>query len=613
MQNKIDRLILNGNHEFSEQRNVVAALVEYSRCLDLFDFIDRNYEIQSHELLVRIAICYDILGNFNKTIEFLNKALSIVPNVGSLILYKSVLLQTLGKTDDAQKILVKYKQLSGKKNKDLYETFRLVFYYSMQLEKEVLLREINKYLEKYEKNAVILYLRAMIFLEMSNVNGNIITTSNLTQTSNSKNHQSDYYMKYEGDIKEALVLEPNDTEFLIKDGITNDNLTKLFFMILPDMDYYQPKPLVNYRTFHTGIKVIYIIMKAIKMFKIKVEKKKLKQFYSNKLKLFKKRLENSKSNCEISDNSNNYSNNNSTVNLQAQNDLKDNTFDKNSCNEGSSANTQTKTVITGNTSDIAEKEIKEYSDNKDSYNTVSSDSRQTKSLKFKLKSQPANSINTERNSNSKNKSPTIVNIKNNVEKANNDDIINEIKKEYEMKVKSLYKTVWLFNLRMNDNINFNYDVDIDANYFIKNKYYAPYNLKETILTGVKQNIEFKSQRSLSVDLDKNKNNSIKMNSNTAKNPIIVSNKSSSKLNPVSVNFNNIQSYNKFSSIKNEENFADFNISEINHRVPNQDYMNDPDTMSFSCDINIFEQNAKKDDLMKSSHAINNLRKMEIDK
>lgn len=31
MQNKIDRLILNANGEFSEQRNVVAALVEYSK------------------------------------------------------------------------------------------------------------------------------------------------------------------------------------------------------------------------------------------------------------------------------------------------------------------------------------------------------------------------------------------------------------------------------------------------------------------------------------------------------------------------------------------------------------------------------------------------------
>lgn len=289
IQNKIDRLIINGNNEFSEQRNVISALVEYSRSLDLYDFSDRSYKIQTHEVLVRIAICYDILGNFTKTVEFLNRSLLLVPNVSSLILYKSVLLQTLGKTDDAQKILIKYKQISGRKQMDLYETFRLVFYYSMQLEKEVLLREINEYLEKYKKNAVVLYLRAMIYLEMSNKKNTL--------------NSSDYYDKYETDIKEALLLEPTDTEFLIKDGITNENLTKLYFMILPDMDFYQPKALVNYATFHSGLRIFYIIFKAIKMLRIKIEKKKLKKFYNNKLKMFK--IKNSENNA--SDTSNNYS------------------------------------------------------------------------------------------------------------------------------------------------------------------------------------------------------------------------------------------------------------------------------------------------------------------
>jgi hypothetical protein len=276
IQNRLDRLVINGNNEFSEQRNVVAALVEYSRCLDLFDFIDRSYKIQYHEILVRIAICYDILGNFNKTIEYLNKSLSVVHNVSSLVLYKSILLQTVGKNDDAQKILIKFKQISGKRQIELYETFRLVFFYTMQLEKEVLLVEINEFLTKYSKNAVILYLRAMIYLDYSN---------------SKKQKENDYLMKYENDLKEAIQLEPTDTEYLIKDGITNENLTKLFFMILPDMDFYQPRPLVIYYTFHSGFKLFYVLFKAVKMFRIKVEKKKLKRFYNKKLKQYKNKTE----------------------------------------------------------------------------------------------------------------------------------------------------------------------------------------------------------------------------------------------------------------------------------------------------------------------------------
>ena len=298
IQNRIDRLVFSGNNEFVEQRNVIAALIDYSRSLDLFDFLDRSYKIQIHEILVRIAICYDILGNYSKTIEYINKSLTIINNVGSLILYKSVLLQNLGRSDEAQKILIKYKQISGKKNIELYETFRLVFFHTLGLEKEVLLFEINEYLGKYKKNAVILYLRAMVYFDFSNcVN----------------KRDNDYYNKYEEDIKEATELEPTDTEYLVREGITNENLTKLFFMILPDMDYYQPKPLVNYSTFHSGFKLFYVIFKAIKMLRIKVEKKRLKRFYNNKLKQFR----NVKN--DNSESSNNYSNN-SLYNQKNQDD-----------------------------------------------------------------------------------------------------------------------------------------------------------------------------------------------------------------------------------------------------------------------------------------------------
>lgn len=271
MQNKIDRLILNANREFSENRNVISALVDYSRSLDLFYFLERNYKIQVHETIVRIAICYDILGNFNQTLETLSQAIKLVPNVSSLILYKAVLLQTIGQQTEAQNFLLKYKQMKVKNELELFETFRIIFLYSMQMEKDVLLREINDFFEKYKKRTVILYLRAMINLDLSIKNNNT-------------DKKSFYYQKYEDDIKEAKSIDKTDTDFLLKDRISNENLTKLFFMIVSEMDNYQPKALVNYSTFHSGFKLFYLLFKIIKIFKIKIVKQKLKAHYNIKLK-----------------------------------------------------------------------------------------------------------------------------------------------------------------------------------------------------------------------------------------------------------------------------------------------------------------------------------------
>jgi hypothetical protein len=621
MQNKIDRLISNGNSEFSEQRNVISALVEYSRCLDLFDLLDRSYKVQLHEVLVRIAICFDILGNFQKTLDYLNRALQIVPNAGSLILYKSVLLQTLGKTDEAQKILIKFKQISGKKQMDLYETFRLVFYYSMNLEKDVLLREINEFIEKYQKNAVVLYLRAMIYLDLSNNNKG-------TATNHKKQQNSEYVLKHEKDLKEAMSIEPHDTEFLIKDGITNENLTKLFFMIIPEMDYYQPRSLVNYSTFHCGLKLFYVLFKAVKILKIKIEKKRLKQYYNNKLKLYKKKSE-VKGVSENSDNSssnigNNYSNSNTSAitppnNSEGGKEISaNNTGDKISSGEASVAiaNTQNKTLA----SDFIDISLKDSTS--PSLNNAYSRLKKIKTKTqinnqnyFTERGNPAQSLAAPNTKVTKN--PTIVNIKNNVEKANIDDMINEIKKEYESKVKALYNSVWLANIKYNDINNYNInDVDLDSNYFIKHKYYAHFNLKETLISAVKMNIEYKnnSQRNISTnqlssEKEKVSPTTIKIDNNGTKN--------SRNLNLI-FNSNNInQSNNNFLkpipfliNKKSEENInEDFGVSEINYKNNNN---LDPDTMSISSDINLLDnnfQNSKsRDDSLK-----NNLKKMEKEK
>jgi len=629
MQNKIDRLISNGNSEFSDQRNVISALVEYSRCLDLFDLLDRSYKVQLHEVLVRIAICFDILGNFQKTLDYLNRALTIVPNAGSLILYKSVLLQTLGKTEEAQKILIKFKQISGKKQMDLYETFRLVFYYSMQLEKDVLLREINEFLEKYPKNAVVLYLRAMIFLDLS--------TNNKGTSSNHKKHQSsDYMLKHEKDLKEAMSIEPHDTEFLIKDGITNENLTKLFFMIIPEMDYYQPRSLVNYSTFHCGLRLFYVLFKAVKILKIKLEKKRLKHYYNNKLKLYKRKSE-AKGVSDNSDNSNinSYSNtntNSSSINPQNNSDgggkdsSGNNTSDKISTGDGSVsvANNQSRTVASTTNSDLGDNSLKDSnSPNLNAYGRLKKmkgKTINTGNQNFFTERNPMQSLNSVVNQKAS-KSPTIVNIKNNVEKANIEEVINEIKKEYESKVKALYNSVWLANIKYNDVNNYNlYDVDLDSNYFIKNKYYAHFNLKETLISAVKMNIEYKNntQRNnpitngISSDKDKVSvsPSALKIETNGTKN--------SRNLNII-FNSNNINQSNKdflkpipfVLNKKTEENIIeDFGVSEINYKQTNHQ---DPDSMSISSDINLLDNNFQNSKSREDSIKNNNIKKIEKEK
>ena len=91
IQNKIDKLIIEANEQFSEENKIVEALTNYSRAYELFNYLDRKYKIQNHEILVRIAICWDVLGNFHLALDNLNKALIIVKNVPYLIIYKSIL------------------------------------------------------------------------------------------------------------------------------------------------------------------------------------------------------------------------------------------------------------------------------------------------------------------------------------------------------------------------------------------------------------------------------------------------------------------------------------------------------------------------------------------
>jgi len=365
IQYKIDKYIKNANFEFSENKNVVNALVDYHRALDLFEFLERFYKPQKHEILVRIAISYDILGNFMKTLDFLNLAMDIIPNVSCLVLYKSVILQTLGKYSESQKTLIKFKQIAEKNDIQLYETFKLVFLFTMNLEKDVMLREIDEYLDKYNKIPLILYLKAMVYYDIysetrnknesgeftnnsencsgysdeennhpensssendenedektneynkkiyngnsnNNANNNdFLHISNLNEFDNNLNENNDNNDKndkttknnnnnknkstldkekkafhlYEQILKEANELDTIDTNFLIKEGVNQNNLTKIYFMTLPEMDFYQPRPLVEYSSLNRGFALFFTLFRVREAFKFLIRKNNLFRKY----------------------------------------------------------------------------------------------------------------------------------------------------------------------------------------------------------------------------------------------------------------------------------------------------------------------------------------------
>ena len=277
IQNKIDKLIIEANEQFSKENKVIEALTNYSRALELFNYLDRKYKIQIHEILVRIAICWDVLGNFHLALDNLNKALIIVKNVPCLIIYKSILEFSLKMTDDAYDTLYIFKKITqvGKLNY-LYYLIDIMYLYinSHEKEKNNILEKIYKYFQNFPINTVLLYIRSKIYLEIANE----------YKKKNNKKEYEKYYIKYESEISSSNNLDIMDTKCLIKEGINRENLSKIFFMILPEMDYYQPKPLINYSSFINGFKEFYIILRVINKFKRKKNVFTLNKNNSNILK-----------------------------------------------------------------------------------------------------------------------------------------------------------------------------------------------------------------------------------------------------------------------------------------------------------------------------------------
>ena len=266
IQNKIDKFIQQGNQAFSEENRVIEALIKYSRAYELYNYLDRKYNVQMHEVLVRIAICWDVLGNYILAYENLCKALKVIPKIKVLTVYKTALEFSLNKNKEAFETLELFNKISQhSKYIYLYFLFSIIFKYiendtEKNIDKDkqmILLEEINNYFNKYGKGTVLLYIRSRIY-------------NNLYNWAKSKNKSElfhDYSSKREEDIKSAIKIDKIDTNCLISEGVTRNNLTKLFFMVLPEMDDYQPKVLVDYSNLFCGFKQFYTIFRFIKKIK----------------------------------------------------------------------------------------------------------------------------------------------------------------------------------------------------------------------------------------------------------------------------------------------------------------------------------------------------------
>lgn len=402
LQHKIDRLIQNANEEFSKQSNVVGALVDYSRAQELYAYLDKWDKIQLHEIYVRISICWDILGNYQLALDCLTKALDLVPNISNLLIYKSALEECLNMTKESNKDLAKYRSLLiGKSDLSLYHIFRIVYYYTNgNYDKKAIIKDINEYFDKYKKCTVLLFLRAKIYYDIA---------KELKKENPKGKEYQDYLKKYESDLTNSNEIESNDTACLIRDGIKKNNITKLFFMILPEMDYYQPSPLVNYSRFQSGFKLFYVLFKIAKLFRIKVKRRKIKNYHLQKIKNAKMGL-----------------------------------------GPGTNLNQNSKITINTNTSILSESSVNK--------------------------------------SKGKSKSPVPSSDRIKMKKVENE--IKLIKKSYEEKIKKLYSSVFVKSKNCYDRIE-KYDLELDfsLNYFIRKKYYAPFNISSTILEAEEPNLK----------------------------------------------------------------------------------------------------------------------------
>ena len=171
IQLKIDQIINNINTKFynnynpKEEINDIITIISFNHCIDLFDFMKNYYKVQKNELLFQIAIIYDILGYNKVSLEYVNESLKLIPNTPSIILFKSVLYARMENLDEAQKYLLKFKYLIGEDiyYNYIYNCIRIIYFYFLEYEENIILGEINlietKYNKFYSDNIIIFVIK----------------------------------------------------------------------------------------------------------------------------------------------------------------------------------------------------------------------------------------------------------------------------------------------------------------------------------------------------------------------------------------------------------------------------------------------------------------------
>ena len=283
IQLKIDTIIsdVNKNSEDSqnEEKNQITTLIGYSHCIDLFEFLKLYSKVQKNELLFQTAVIYDSIGYSELSMEYIDEALLIIPNVPTIILYKCGLYANQNKLDEAQKWLLKYKYLIGENKYDnyVYDSFQTVFYFLLEYEEFIILRNINTMEEKYsnylKENFIIYFIKSQILEKLAQ------------KIKNADNKRYISYLKESNKIKITyLQSKKNEIEFLKEQGIKPENFTKLLLFLAPQCLSYRPKKLDEYKNnfIKSGFGLFYTLIKINKFLKFKIEFKKYKKLNNQK-------------------------------------------------------------------------------------------------------------------------------------------------------------------------------------------------------------------------------------------------------------------------------------------------------------------------------------------
>ena len=293
IQQKIDQLIENAttkkDNKNNQEVNEVACLISYSHCLDLFEFLRIYSRIQKNELLFQMAFIYEILGYYDLSLKYIDESLTIIPNVPTIILFKSCLYATMNEMDEAQKFLLKYKYLIGEDSyyNYLYNSIRILYFYLCEYEENIILREIditvNKYQNYYENNVILFFIKSKILFKLSEKFKRIDKNRSIVYEKES--------IKYKDKILNNKII---NVEYLYKVDIYNQNILKILTLIFPNFKEYKPKALTNYNSnFHNGFGVFFTLLKICKLFKCKIEIIKYKKRNNNKYKSNKSSKRNS--------------------------------------------------------------------------------------------------------------------------------------------------------------------------------------------------------------------------------------------------------------------------------------------------------------------------------